>query len=896
MDDLDLEYLIAKSVDQAVAARVAAAEKRLAFVEENLGVSASSTSSAEEISAPMMVGRSILTGDIGGTVKKPNRISSMRPSSTLVESNSDSTSTFAERVAGLESKVMEFEDTKDERRQVTKYNLPESTFTLMITEKPLSVPFVFAVCATSLSLTCLWLTLAESIAKSTRNNALGIPFGVSRTVTAAQFCGIILGVLFEDEIPEALQLIAHGNMGGQVAGRRGSFQRRRPSLMVNGTDIVSRRRIILSSMLRIAVGYTFLAALFINIAQGEDVINIFYDVLALGFVESIDDHSFALAKRGFFGKTMLIATSKQIHLDITGERGMSSGNWVHRFARIFYFCNALAMLSGLVVITVNQYNGQYRCESLTVNFDEEIWDAAHVGDDESTKETLLLYSHFSGTYVENGTADGYPKYTEQNKRDNRNFVNTIGAEIRYCRELGAWVFSHPNIKTSRNAEEENECSWLMRSPETLTFDIEYAASFAWNVWLGEIESSNGLSISCNECVDRSDCSYHGVCSNRQCQCEETHFGYQCQLGVPCLSLATEKRGCCGWQPDEPILLVNNTQEVGKFDMVYNRPIYLQTNMTGMPLDLRKFDIVPESSFSEKKGGSLDFADWDDFFGSSSVHDGLDDLLEEGYSIIMSFTGNRWYATMIPLNQTIANWFHYDYHAFWATALSEDRTFIISDITLASYPVAVDWFEMRRRVNYKLRKDVDFAYGPIGVLVPLIEYEGSGWFHCHQGSPTGSPTHSSAPTVSYIPSMAPPPTSSPTLSSYPSQVPPSVAPSSSLSPTETCSWIDIAIVYDDYPSDTSWELRRVVGGDVDNVLVKSFAAADGDGDDDTSVKYICLIEGEYEFIIVDTFSDGICCENGVGHYNVTSNGTLIGEGGEFGESETTLFSIPFVPPF
>lgn len=42
------------------------------------------------------------------------------------------------------------------------------------------------------------------------------------------------------------------------------------------------------------MGYLFLSSLFINIAQNDDVLEIFYDVLALEFVENIDDTTYAL--------------------------------------------------------------------------------------------------------------------------------------------------------------------------------------------------------------------------------------------------------------------------------------------------------------------------------------------------------------------------------------------------------------------------------------------------------------------------------------------------------------------------------------------------------------------------------------------------------------------------
>ena len=320
------------------------------------------------------------------------------------------------------------------------------------------------------------------------------------------------------------------------------------------------------------------------------------------------------------------ATNKKHEVALKVRGGISRGNWPYRFARIFYFVNALIMICGLAVITTSQSKGLFRCKSLTVTFDEEIWDSAnvvvYVDGNSETEDELLIYSWFTGTYIENGvscltmfyfkyttyiaklttecdsssrtqTHDGYPKYSEQNKIDNKGFVNTVGAELLYCGDLGAWVFRHPDIKTSPNGEEENECNWLMRSPEISTYDIEFAASFNWFVWLGEIVPSNGLTVSCNECTldqGRSGCSYRGTCSaSLECQCEEGAFGYRCEFEVPCTSLATEKRGCCGWQPEQPILLSNST--IDNFDMAYNRPVYLQRNLTGIPYDLRKFDVL-----------------------------------------------------------------------------------------------------------------------------------------------------------------------------------------------------------------------------------------------------------------------------------------------------------------
>ena len=72
----------------------------------------------------------------------------------------------------------------------------------------------------------------------------------------------------EDEIPQGLQFIANG------VGHR---------LLLNGRKV--QMKVIISSIVRLIVGYLFLSSLFINIVQNSDVIEIFYDVLALEFVE-----------------------------------------------------------------------------------------------------------------------------------------------------------------------------------------------------------------------------------------------------------------------------------------------------------------------------------------------------------------------------------------------------------------------------------------------------------------------------------------------------------------------------------------------------------------------------------------------------------------------------------
>ena len=95
------------------------------------------------------------------------------------------------RITLLERRLENYEEEKvlmtsnDEQ----KYGLSESTFSLLVTHHPFTVPFAFAVFSVALSISCLCLTLASSISKGTKGNTLAIPAGVDGMVRAAQFLG-----------------------------------------------------------------------------------------------------------------------------------------------------------------------------------------------------------------------------------------------------------------------------------------------------------------------------------------------------------------------------------------------------------------------------------------------------------------------------------------------------------------------------------------------------------------------------------------------------------------------------------------------------------------------------------------------------------------------------------
>lgn len=120
-----------------------------------------------------------------------------------------------------------------------------------------------------------------------------------------------------------------------------------------------------------------------------------------------------------------------------------------------------------------------------------------------------------------------------------------------------------------------------------------------------------------------------------------------------------------------------------------------------------------------------------------------------------------------------------------------------------------------------------------------------------------------------------PTRTPTVS-------PTITPGS-----PTCLFVNL--VFDNYPSDTSWKIEDHVDG---------FVLSQSPGYDSSLTDIssrVCLPGGNYAFTIADEYGDGMCCSWGEGSYNITtSKGDVIALGGSYGFEERTVFTMPYDP--
>jgi len=99
-------------------------------------------------------------------------------------------------------------------------------------------------------------------------------------------------------------------------------------------------------------------------------------------------------------------------------------------------------------------------------------------------------------------------------------------------------------------------------------------------------------------------------------------------------------------------------------------------------------------------------------------------------------------------------------------------------------------------------------------------------------------------------------------------------------------VTLVINLDNYPAETTWTVANSSG-----TTLASGGAYGNQSPGSTVTENICLADGCYNFIINDSYGDGICCGFGNGSYVLTDvEGNTLVSGGQFGFSETTPFCV------
>lgn len=102
-------------------------------------------------------------------------------------------------------------------------------------------------------------------------------------------------------------------------------------------------------------------------------------------------------------------------------------------------------------------------------------------------------------------------------------------------------------------------------------------------------------------------------------------------------------------------------------------------------------------------------------------------------------------------------------------------------------------------------------------------------------------------------------------------------------------VTLDIVFDNYSEETAWQLYAgadlYAQGGVTNGSITGYP-----GEESFSTTF-CLASGDYQFVVYDLYSDGMCCSYGEGSYLLAKDdGTVLASGGSFGFSEATDFTL------
>ena len=401
-------------------------------------------------------------------------------------------------------------------------------------------------------------------------------------------------------------------------------------------------------------------------------------------MQQLDDIAFSLSKMEVLGQRMQKACTAPA-FSVEFEKAKHHCRKQDALLKSIYFLNFGCFLAGLIVVSIRQSNGYLFCNSVTTEFQNEVWTGALALNPETGQweDFTLVFSYFSGVYEQDGYLAGRPVYREMRKFDRQPFDKdyVVPAQISYCEEISAWVFRHDNIKKSND---KSGCNWLLRSPETSEFDLLNVEG-GWHIWVGTVETTNVLT-SCNECSDNIDCNLNGQCVDGKCDCNTedglSYMGMHCEtkLSKDCETIIGEGR--------------NETFSTTYLDMFpgkdavlfqeYSRPVYVYQG---------------------------------DIQGN----------MVEGDIIWLVYSGSRWFGMYINLEErnytqrdlvvgTVPN-----FHAFWNRAY-DDVTVYVSDPTKGSTPVGVDWYFIGERGS---------QFGPFGALYPVQVHNqtGRGFFRC-----------------------------------------------------------------------------------------------------------------------------------------------------------------------
>mmetsp|Transcript_3569 Transcript_3569/g.5151 ORF Transcript_3569/g.5151 Transcript_3569/m.5151 type:complete len:1299 (+) Transcript_3569:212-4108(+) len=428
--------------------------------------------------------------------------------------------------------------TTPSRSDFTERCLYEDTFSFLIYSHVCSRTFFLAMFVFLFQIAIYIVLAVDIINVSNKKNPLKLPPGVESSVRIAEALAIVVAIITQDDVRKAVNLIRDGYN----------------EELVNAFPGASKRKWILSIVLRGSEGLMGLCLTFLLIMQETTVIELLLNFLAMEFVSQLDDVVFVLTREGFTGRE-LQKEARKLSRTFYHVNHLSTGSRTASIVTKAYFIILFTiMFAAWGIIFANQTKGNYLCSPIFAQFSVDV---------------MPMLGTFTGLYrLHSKHFHGRSSYISIEKGGRGRVL------LAYCRAEKRWTLS-----LSKAEEKDDPCNWIAASDKSTDFDVLATANSQWIVRSeakGAVLPLTKPFLECYDCGDAqangddvalpagssdfSFCGEYGECFNfkkgffcgeygeedgwcdspfSRCICSSYRYGLRCEYSYPCGVLEME---------------------------------------------------------------------------------------------------------------------------------------------------------------------------------------------------------------------------------------------------------------------------------------------------------------------------------------------------------------------
>ena len=224
------------------------------------------------------------------------------------------------------------------------------TFSLMMTNPPMSRAWILALQAVSFQWTILLLIFIN--VTSDQQTPLNIPYSVPVSVTAGQFMSIFICVGVQTDVSSVIRMTAAMHGEEDWAELLGIEQD-------NATKMTFFVRVALPNIMKFISGCLVLVVNFITIVQSDNIVDLMKDVSALLIISEITEIVFQLAEFGFLGQKLEDNAKIVGETEVQDPFGGATGSDRNYFRLIAFSGTVLAMSGAVGFFIFGQQNGSF---------------------------------------------------------------------------------------------------------------------------------------------------------------------------------------------------------------------------------------------------------------------------------------------------------------------------------------------------------------------------------------------------------------------------------------------------------------------------------------------------------------------------------------------------------